>query len=265
MWLMDKLKRPPPAPARFLEGRVGYALGDVHGRADLLMRMFDQLEVQAEADARPHGPPVLVFLGDYVDRGPRSDVVLDLILSGRPRGFERRFLKGNHEASMLAFMDQPLANRAWVLHGGSETLTAYGLRPPSPLGADDDAWIEAAAGLKARVPEAHLNFLGGLEPYVVLGGYAFVHAGIRPGQPIESQTEDDLLWIRKRFLDSRQRHPLLIVHGHTPVDQPYADHRRIAVDTGAYATGRLSAVRLEGEDVRFLTVSERDLPAPPLF
>ncbi len=265
MWLMDLLKRPPAAPARFLDGRVGYALGDVHGRADLLLRMFDEMEAQAEADTRPHGPPILVFLGDYVDRGPRSDVVLDMILSGRPHGFERRFLKGNHEASMLAFIDQPLANRAWVLHGGMETLVAYGVRPPSPLEADDQAWIDAAALLKERLPPLHLAFLSGLERYAVLGEYAFVHAGIRPGRPIEVQSDDDLLWIRKPFLASRQRHALRIVHGHTPSDQPYADYRRIGVDTGAYASGRLSAVRLEGDEVRFLTVSERDLPAHPLF
>lgn len=256
MNLMRLFNWAPPPPARFLDGRVGFAVGDIHGRADLLREMFDLLEARSSEEARPGGEPILVFLGDYVDRGPDSRGVVDLLLSGRPRGYARRFLRGNHEQSMMAFMEAPLSNRAWVLQGGAETLVSYGIAPPPPLGANDQDWIEAAAQLAARLPPDHLEFLTNLERYVALGGYAFVHAGIDAGRPLEKQTDQDLYWSRARFLASQRRFSHRVVHGHTPSDKPYADWRRVGVDTGAYVSGTLTVARLEGAEVTFLAVSQ---------
>lgn len=256
---LKRIFNPPRPPAKFPDGRVGYAVGDVHGRADLLAELIGVLEERAVEDTREGGPPFAIFVGDYIDRGPNSAAVIDLLLRGHPRGFERRFLKGNHEASMLAFMDDPMANRSWVLHGGTETLVSYGVQPPISLGADEADWLAVATALKAKVPAAHMAFLAGLERFIVLGDYAFVHAGVDRGRPIEDQQDGDLLWARAKFLADKRSYSHRIVHGHTPADRPFVDWRRIGVDTGAYASGTLSAVRLEGEDVSFISVSDRAL------
>lgn len=250
-------ERAPAPAARFPEGRVGYAVGDIHGRADLLGDMFTLLEARAEADTRAGAKPVVVFLGDYVDRGPNSALVVNMLLEGRPNGFERHCLKGNHEESMLLFMDAPLENRAWVLQGGAETLVSYGVQPPPPVGASDEDWTNVAAALKARVPAAHLEFLKRLERYVAYGDYAFVHAGVDTARTLEEQTDEDLYWSRDRFIASKRRFSHRVVHGHTPVDRPYADERRVAVDTGAYASGTLTAARFEGTELAFVSVSDR--------
>jgi len=247
---------PPPASS-FSEGRVGFAVGDIHGRADLLAQMFTLLEERAERERRAWGEPIVVFLGDYVDRGPNSRAVIDLMLEGRPTGYRRHCLKGNHEQAMLLFMEAPLENRAWVLQGGAETLVSYGVQPPPPVGTKDEDWTSVAAALKESVPQTHLDFLNGLERYVAYGDYAFVHAGVDAARTLEDQTDDDLYWSRDRFLASKRRFSHRVVHGHTPVDRPYIDQRRIAVDTGAYASGTLTAARFEGEDVTFLSVSDR--------
>lgn len=240
---------------------MGYAIGDIHGRSDLLAQLLVELEARAQAEQRQGGPPILVFLGDYVDRGPDSAGVIDMLLHRRPAGYERHYLRGNHEQSMLAFIDDPLANKAWLLQGGAETMLSYGIRPPSPLGAGDQDWIGVAQLLMAKLPDDHYDFLFGLERYIAFGDYAFVHAGVDASRPLHEQTDDALYWSRKAFLASKKPFSHRIVHGHTPVDEPYLDHRRVAVDTGAYASGRLTAARFEGADVSFITVSNP--PAPP--
>lgn len=252
-----RMFRPPQRVANFVDGRVGYAVGDVHGQAGLLTMLLEELEARAASDVREGGPPIVVFLGDYVDRGAHSDQVIDLLLSGHPQGFERHFLRGNHEQIMLAFMEDPVANRAWIMQGGAETLLAYGVHPPTPMASSKEEWHAAADALRAALPEAHLAFLQGLERYVAFGDYAFVHAGVDPARALEAQTDEDLYWTRERFISSRRTFSHRVVHGHTPVDKPYADHRRIAVDTGAYASGELTAVRLEGEKVEFVSVKSQ--------
>lgn len=259
MDLMAMLGQTPPPPATFPDGRVRFAIGDIHGRADLLELMLARLEARAETERRPAGEPVVIFLGDYVDRGRESARVLDLLIEQRPAGFERRYLKGNHEQSMLAFMDDPIANRAWLMHGGNETLLSYGVQPPSPLHGQDAEWIAAAEALREKLPAAHLKFLTDLERYIAIGDYVFVHAGIDPARTLTEQTDTDLFWIRARFLNGRRRLSHRVVHGHTPVNRPYADPRRVAVDTGAYASGVLTAARFEGAEVDFISVSDRDI------
>jgi serine/threonine protein phosphatase 1 len=252
--------RPVSPVARFVDGRVGYAVGDIHGRADLLADMVRLLEARSVDDTRLGGPPLVIFLGDYIDRGHDSAGVLDILTSGRPRHCECHFLRGNHEQSLIAFLDDPMANRGWLMQGGAETLLSYGVRPPAFNGGKSD-WRNAAAELRARMPAAHHAFLSSLKRYVEFGDYAFVHAGVDPARFLEDQTDEALYWSREAFIASRRAFSHRIVHGHTPVDQPYADQRRVAVDTGAYASGTLTAARFEGAAVSFLPVHRRHAAA----
>jgi serine/threonine protein phosphatase 1 len=241
------------APPAFPEGRVGYAVGDIHGRADLLAVMLERLE-REHPTPDPAAPPIVVFLGDYVDRGPDSRRVIDMLLEPRPRGFERRFLIGNHESMLLAFLEDPVEHRHWLTQGGMATLGSYGV-PVPPAVANRAVLTEAGEIFRQNLPRTHLNFLHSLERFVVLGDYAMVHAGVDPGKRLDSQTDKDLLWIRKKFLLGRRRFDYMVVHGHTPIDAPYKDDRRIGVDTGAYASGRLTAVKLHGAETEFISVA----------
>lgn len=241
--------------AAFPDGRVGYAVGDIHGCADLLAALLTRLEEGLLPISRE--PPVIIFLGDYVDRGPDSRGVIDLLLSGRPYGFERRFLRGNHEQAMERFLRDPLGGRAWLSHGGLETLASYGVQPPA-IGAAE-AILAAAAALRQTMPEAHLTFLRRLDSYCLIGDYAFVHAGVDPEKSLAEQDDADLLWIRDRFLTSPKSFSHKVVHGHTPVAKPYLDHRRIGLDTGAYVTGILSAARFEGANVEIIQIDRREM------
>jgi serine/threonine protein phosphatase 1 len=248
-----KLKGRSP---RFPDACVGYAIGDIHGRADLLELMLAR--IQSDRTARPRDAGIVVFLGDYVDRGPDSARVIEMLASLTIAGAELLFLKGNHEQAMLAFLDGPVENRAWLAHGGLDTMAAYGVHPLPPIGASDDAVGIAARRLRLALPRRHLEFLRGLERFVLLGDYAFVHAGIDWGRPVDEQRDEDLFWARRRFLADKRRSSHVIVHGHTIVAEPYRDERRIGLDIGAYATAKLCAARFEGEEVGFLTVHAGD-------
>lgn len=245
----QRLREPWAAPP----GLVVMAVGDIHGRADLAALMLERIEREAHAVSGEGRQMRAVFLGDYVDRGPQSREVLELLTGWSPKGIVRHFLRGNHEQSLMSFLDAPLAQRAWLSHGGAETLLSYGVRPPS-LGAGA-ARLEAVRDeLRAAMPSAHLDFLNGLRDHVILGDYLFVHAGVDPRKGLSRQSVRDLLWIRDRFLHDAAIYDYCVVHGHTPAHAPHIDARRIGVDTGAYASGTLCAVRLEGLYVRFETV-----------
>ena len=234
------------------QGRLIYAIGDVHGRLDLLRRLIADIVANA-AMAGKAGRPLIVFLGDYVDRGPQSRGVIDQIVQlSKSSEFEIRCLMGNHEQAMLWFLDDAKAGRGWAMHGGSETLASYGVAPPGPY-ADDAAWEAARLALRDALPEEHLYFLCGLELYLEVGGYVFVHAGVRPGVPLHKQSERDLLWIRDDFLNAASTGDKVVVHGHTPAAEPVFCAGRIGVDTGAYATGQLCAVRLYDLETSVIT------------
>ena len=250
----------PAEPPTFPEGRVGYAVGDIHGRDDLLELMLDRLEAE-HPNPDPENPPVALFLGDYIDRGSDSKRVIDLLLEGRPRGFERRFLCGNHEAMLLAFLRDPAAERHWLSTGGMDTLLSYGLQP-SPAVASAATIEELGAKFRESLPAAHLTFFVGLERYIVMGGYVFVHAGVNPEKEIERQSDAELYWIRKKFLEARRPFPYVVVHGHTPERTPHRDSRRIGIDTGAYLSGNLTAVKLHGANAEFISVGQKPASAP---
>lgn len=230
--------------------RLTYAIGDIHGRRDLLRRLLDRIE-----DDRDGAFAEYIFLGDYVDRGDDSAGVLsDLILLATRPDLQATFLKGNHEAAMLDFLGDPALGPEWVRYGGAETLASYGVRPPAGSSAEGlDSWTNCRDALAARVLPAHKRFLENLRVLETRGDYLFVHAGVDPARPIEEQGEEEFLWIRGAFLNSQKPLDRIVVHGHTPEDQPVSDGRRIGVDTGAYLTGRLTAVRLQDERVSFLT------------
>jgi serine/threonine protein phosphatase 1 len=244
----------PAWPTGQVDGQLIYAIGDIHGCYDQLRRLLTQIASDAEAHAKGR-TATLIFCGDYIDRGPASREVLDaLCWLKRRRPFHLQFLKGNHEQVMLDYISDPLRTTAWLRFGGSETLQSYGVTPPSP---DDDpeAHFAARDDLLERLPVSHLRFLEDLELMVGVGDYAFVHAGIRPGVPLTKQTEADLLWIREDFLDTDASHDRIIVHGHTwESDQPQVLPHRIGIDTGAYETGVLTALRIEDDGIDALAV-----------
>ena len=227
-----------------------YAIGDIHGRQDLLSQLMELITTDiSKADTGPHIH--LVFLGDYIDRGPDSRGVLDdLIAYSHYPGWTAHFLRGNHEEGLLNLLRSPSEGAWWYGQGGETTLESYGLG----LDPDFPNFQSLRDQLLAAMPRDHLEFLINLEPMVVLGDYAFVHAGVRPGVPLNAQSERDLLWIREPFLSAPDPGvDKIVVHGHTPIAEVEISSRRIGIDTGAWSTGRLSAVRIYQADLRIMT------------
>lgn len=233
------------------QGKRIYAVGDIHGRADLLKSLIDMIEKDCEDY---NGDTTIIFLGDYIDRGFQSRQVLDLLLSDRLSDFHVYCLKGNHEEAMLQFLADASFGTKWAAYGGRETLVSYGVRPPKSI-SNVEEWEEAQTRLIDVLPMTHEKFLMQLLPSVRIGDYGFVHAGVKPGIPFDRQQERDLLWIRDEFLNNSDMQDVMIVHGHTPTERPHQDHRRINVDTGAYISGRLTAVRLEEDTIAFLSTA----------
>jgi serine/threonine protein phosphatase 1 len=194
------------------------------------------------------GCVTIVYLGDYIDRGPESKCVIDRLV--QLRGLRAHFLKGNHEAALLKFLRNPATYHNWRNYGAAQTLLSYGVCPPTVWDGND--FIRARDELLEKLPEGHLRFFQDLELSASIGGYFFAHAGARPGVALDEQQEEDLIWIRDEFLTSRHYFGKIVVHGHTREAAPSRHRNRIGVDTGAYATGLLSCVVLEGETQRFI-------------
>lgn len=239
-------RREPPATARVPAGQRVYAIGDIHGRRDLLDRLLAM--IRQDDAAREPADTTLVFLGDYVDRGPASAEVVERLrqLAGEAGATQVHFLAGNHEEIfLLALAGDERATRLFCRVGGRETALSYGI-PATDY--ERMSYAEVSGRLQAIVPGEHRAFLSGLEDLVVIGDYAFVHAGIRPGVALEEQRQEDLRWIREPFLGHRGRLAKLIVHGHTISDEVEMLPHRIGVDTGAFQSGRLTAIGLEDAD-----------------
>ena len=228
-------------------GRRVYAVGDIHGRADLLAAVFRRID--HDLKARPAAKTVQVFLGDYIDRGPHSRQVIDLLLA-RQREHEVELLKGNHEACAVQFLSDPTVLSQWRLIGGVNTLLSYGVIPKGRNNPQSQQ--EVAAAFRQSFPDSHRRFIQGLKLSFTCGDFFFVHAGVRPGTPLQKQAEHDLLWIREDFLLHEESFGKVVVHGHTPAREPDVRPNRINIDTGAYATGQLTCLVLEGDRITFL-------------
>ena len=224
-----------------------YAIGDVDGRVDLLQQTIS--EIDQHRNAYPIANPIEILLGDYVDRGPRSDAVIELLTS-RHGHAQIVCLMGNHESYLLDFLKDPTSLSDWQRYGGLDTLMSYGLAPSLNPTPEDQRQL--AASLAERLPAHHHDFLMTLPLSFDCGDYFFVHAGVRPGVAFSNQNAEDLLLIREEFLLHQGDFGKIVVHGHTPVSEPEIHDNRINLDTGAFATGRLTCAVFEDYEVSFL-------------
>jgi serine/threonine protein phosphatase 1 len=242
---------PTIAPSVPSDCRV-YAIGDVHGQLRQLKSAVERIRGDARRNTTVGSRTIVIFLGDYVDRGEESAAVLDFLSTPLGEEAEWIFLSGNHEAAMLAFLDDPVRNAAWLGFGGIETLASYGiLAPAAPASARS---LRACRDLlNEGLPPTHLAFLRSLRDRFVCGDYIFVHAGLRPGIPLDRQNTEDLLWIREDFINKPMWHGKCVVHGHTIVKEAEIEPWRIGIDTGAYAGGPLTCLVLEGQSQQTLS------------
>ena len=247
-----KASEPDPI-YRVPHGHLVYAVGDIHGRLDLLEQLVGMIEADAaERRARDHIEYCsLIFLGDYVDRGFQSKQVLDYLQAFQPDWADVTCLIGNHEAMMLEFIDDPVGSEGWLHFGGVATLASYGAKVEEG-DTDQTDLLATASAFGDRFPRAHREFIRSMPASHQLGDYFFVHAGVRPGVSLRAQDPFDLMSIRQEFTESRHDFGVRVVHGHTGVQNPLILEGRIAVDTIAYATGRLTAAVLCRESVDFI-------------
>ena len=234
---------------RTRRGERIYAIGDVHGRHDLLRELLRRIVEHWEKSDPPKRNVKLVFLGDIIDRGPASDRCLKLV-QRLIRGGGVELLRGNHEDMLIeAAAANPAAVQAWLANGGDATLASFGIDPPLP-GEDS---FDFAERLIAGIPPAVLDMLRAAPAFTTSGDYFFVHAGVRPGVPLDRQVVEDLYSIRQDFTASERWHGAVIVHGHSIVDEIEIRHNRISCDTGAYRTGLLSCLCLQDEQQEIIT------------
>ncbi len=232
---------------RIPTGQRVYAVGDIHGRLDLFLRLIDKIE--ADDAARPSADTTIILLGDLIDRGPDSSGVIDAAI-GLAQRRTLRALCGNHEEMFLKCLEDDRFVRPFLSHGGRETVLSY-LRDHEEY--NRLTFEEVRQRLNVAVPTEHRRFLENLEDKIVAGDYLFVHAGIRPGVELQDQSLADLRWIREPFLSSAPDSPYCIIHGHTVTAEPVVKAGRIGIDTGAYRSGRLTALGLESDEHWFLS------------
>ncbi len=233
-----------------------YAVGDIHGCNDLLNGLLEKI-IRDDRSRPAVKTRKIVFLGDYVDRGPGSAQAVDILLSDLPKGFEAVFLKGNHEEMMMEALNDRRAVSFWLGNGGRETLTSYGVDLSDGEGLERDSH-DLMQEFRTRLPREHRDFLASLSYSHQCGDYFFVHAGIHPDHPLDAQKDRDLIWIRDRFLFSEKDFGKIIVHGHTPVREVDRADNRIGIDTAAVYGGWLTAIVLDGTHQEFLQISARD-------
>ena len=251
--LRRKPKLAPIDTACLPEGQRVYAIGDIHGRLDLLDILLDQ--IAADDRSRGQADTHIVFLGDLMDRGPDSSGVIERAIAlSDAMGDHVHFLMGNHEEVYLAAAtgDEKLV-RFFCKIGGRETILSYDITPQDYNALDMEALAERIPGL---LPQRHVDFVAAFKDQIVIGDYAFVHAGIRPGVPIDEQRPKDLRWIREEFILDEAPHDKLIVHGHTITDDVEECANRIGIDTGAYMSGMLTALGLEGNQRWYLKTGQ---------
>lgn len=232
----------PIAKPKLPDGIRIYAVSDIHGRVDLLQQVFAAIDHHL-AHAGP-ARALHVFLGDYIDRGPASRQTIDLLIE-RGRRHESIFLKGNHEAFLMEVLHDASRLQSWKQYGGFQTLMSYGLVPP--INPNKEQQEELVRELLQLMPDRHRHFYNNLRMSFMCGDFFFAHAGVRPGVPLRQQREEDLLWIRDEFLQSDDNFGKFVVHGHTPVTKPEIKANRINIDTGAFASGILTLLTIQGD------------------
>ena len=243
----QKEDRPAGAP-----GLRAYVIGDVHGRLDLLKNLLAQ--IHGELDRKPVKQALLVFVGDLIDRGPNSAQVIDRLRTYVHPKVRPVFLLGNHEEVLLRVLDGDAELLAkWRWFGGTECLQSYGVNTEFLSRMNDQDALDA---VRAAIPRRHVQFLESFSDTCRFGDYLFVHAGLRPGVALEEQVQSDLRWIREPFLLDDTDHGMIVVHGHTISELVEEKRNRIGIDTGAYRTGVLTALAIEGPDRWFLDTSE---------
>lgn len=241
--------------ARGKEGCRAYAIGDIHGRLDLLNLLLERIE--ADRAGQPPARTFVIFLGDYIDRGPDSAGVIERLRTYRPADATPVFLSGNHEEVLLKILAGERGIFAsWLKFGGAECAESYGMDVAALRRLDE---VSALALVKAKVPRAHRDFLEHCADTFRFGDYLFVHAGIRPGIAIDEQDRSDLRWIRDPFLSDAKDHGFVVVHGHTIVERVEERPNRIAIDTGAYHSGILTCLVVEEGERRYLTSEARQV------
>jgi serine/threonine protein phosphatase 1 len=238
---------------RGARGYRAYVVGDVHGRLDLLEQLLAKIEDDLER--HPARKSLLVFVGDLIDRGPNSAQVVERLRTYRKAGVKTVFLLGNHEEVLLRILDGDKRVANWRWFGGKACMASYGLDADRFDAMDDE---EAAAAVLQAVPAEHAAFLKGFADTCRFGDYLFVHAGVRPGVELERQSQTDLRWIREPFLQDESDHGFVVVHGHTISDAVEQRANRIGIDTGAWRTGLLTALVIEGTSRRILDTASRE-------
>ncbi|WP_425961595.1 metallophosphoesterase family protein [Rhizobium nepotum] len=226
-----------------------YAIGDVHGSLDLLLQA--EQKILADLASNP-SPALVILLGDYVDRGRDSCGVLEHLLQPPPAPLRRIALCGNHEQLFSDFLENPQDNMHWLDFGGHQTLLSYGVDIDYFLHKGRLRLQPLKDALIGAIPQTHRQLLSNLPIYARIGPYIFVHAGFKPGLPLEAQTDEDMLWIREPFLSQGAGLDLLVIHGHTPVAAPESGPQRIGIDTGAFTTGRLTVLRIIDSEIMIL-------------
>jgi len=242
---------PTPVVPAVPTGERVYAIGDIHGSLAALQEIHELIQQDADTYS---GKKTVVYLGDYIDRGEHSSQVIDLLLDKALTGFNPIHLLGNHEQSLLDFLEHPLLVAAWLSYGGRATLQSYGV-----LVSPDfrNKYLEVLRDdLASQLPQRHLEFYRSMKLYHLVGSYCFVHAGIRPGVHLHEQRNEDLLWIREDFTQSQIRHDHIVVHGHSITSEVDWRDNRIGIDTGAFHSGVLTCLVLEGSERRLLQTGE---------
>jgi serine/threonine protein phosphatase 1 len=233
------------------EGVRVYAVGDIHGRLDLLNECLSQIDEDLARNQNRRS--IQVFLGDYIDRGPWSHGTIDRLIERSSR-HECVFLKGNHEQLALRSLTDASVFPKWLHWGGLETLVSYGIR--ATVSAERGDVLTAQSAFRNALPVSHLQFFGSLKTHFCCGSYFFAHAGVKPSVELPKQNEQDLLWIRDEFLSSTADFGMIVVHGHTPTPRVDVRSNRINIDTGAYASNRLSCLVLDGRQLSIIDTSE---------
>ena len=232
-----------------------YAIGDIHGRLDLLASLLEKIRQDVSASKTSNGSKLkiyIVFLGDYIDRGFESFAVVEGLSQLQFKGTELIFLKGNHEQVVLDFIDGKALGRKWLKYGGRETLQSYGIELGASNPSDEDM-VGIRNELLSVLPARHIEFFKSLKSYWIKNNFMFVHAGVDPNSPVLEQSDKEYLWIRDKFLNNKIKLPYVIVHGHTPEDEPVWNGRRVGVDTGAYISNKLTAAKIHGDEVTFIS------------